>query len=78
MSLELRLQSLFKGLFPDDNLDFNNEIESKNLSSWDSIKYIILALGLEEEFNIKFTASEILELYSYTNILKLLENRGLN
>lgn len=78
MSLELRLQSLFKGLFPDDNLDFNNEIESKNLSSWDSIKYIILALGLEEEFNIKFTASEILELYSYTNILKLLENRGFN
>ena len=76
MTLENRLQDLFKTLFPEEVLNFTNTLDSKNLTSWDSIKFIIMVVALEEEFNIALSNEELLSLDSYRNILNMLKEKG--
>ena len=76
MTLENRLQDLFKTLFPEEVLNFTNTLDSKNLTSWDSIKFIIMVVALEEEFNIALSNEELLSLDSYKNILNMLKEKG--
>ena len=76
MTLENRLQDLFKTLFPEEVLNFTNTLDSKNLTSWDSIKFIIMVVALEEEFNIALSNEELLSLDSYKSILIMLKEKG--
>ena len=76
MTLENRLQDLFKTLFPEEVLNFTNTLDSKNLTLWDSIKFIIMVVALEEEFNIALSNEELLSLDSYKSILIMLKEKG--
>lgn len=76
MTLENRLQDLFKTLFPEEVLNFTNTLDSKNLTSWDSLKFVIIVVALEEEFNIALSNEELLSLDSYKNILSMLKEKG--
>ena len=76
MTLENRLQDLFKTLFPEEVLNFTNTLDSKNLTSWDSLKFVIIVLALEEEFNIALSNEELLSLDSYKSILIMLKEKG--
>ena len=76
MTLENRLQDLFKTLFPEEVLNFTNTLDSKNLTSWDSLKFVIIVVALEEEFNIALSNEELLSLDSYKNILNMLKEKG--
>ena len=76
MTLENRLQDLFKTLFPEEVLNFTNTLDSKNLTSWDSLKFVIIVVALEEEFNIALSNEELLSLDSYRNILNMLKEKG--
>lgn len=77
MSLQQRLENLFRILFPSENLDFSKKIESNTLKDWDSIKYFMIVLAVQEEFNIKLTQEEILEFSNFDKILQILSSRGL-
>ena len=76
MTLENRLQDLFKTIFPEEVLNFTNTLDSKNLTSWDSLKFVIIVLALEEEFNIALSNEELLSLDSYKSILIMLKEKG--
>jgi acyl carrier protein len=70
MTLENRLQDIFKTLFPEEALNFNT------LTSWDSLKFVIIVFTLEEEFNIALSNDEVLSLDSYKSILSMLKEKG--
>lgn len=76
MTLENRLQDLFKTVFSEEVLNFTNTLDSKNLTSWDSLKFVIIVLALEEEFNIALSNEELLSLDSYKSILNMLKEKG--
>ena len=77
MSLQPRLENLFRILFPSENLDFSKKIDGNVLKEWDSIKYFMIVLAVQEEFDIKLTQEEILEFSSFDNILQILSLRDL-
>jgi acyl carrier protein len=77
MHLQARLENLFRGLFPEYDLNDTEDFDIQQIQSWDSIKYIIVVLALEEEFTVKFTDDEILDLTSFNNIHKVLISKGL-
>lgn len=50
----------------------------KDFEAWDSIKYMILVVRLEETFQIKFTSEEIEKLISLIDVRNILNQRGIN
>ena len=52
-----------------------NSSSPDNIESWDSIKHMNLIIALEEEFEIQFNDSEIVDSMSYALILDILKNK---
>lgn len=48
--------------------EINEKTSSETLSSWDSLKHMNLIIALEEEFNVKFSIDQIIEMKSYSSI----------
>ena len=76
MNLQSKLESLFRTLFPEEELDFSKNLDSATIQDWDSIKYVTIVLAVEEEFEIKLTQDEILEFSSFDKIFQILRSRG--
>lgn len=76
MNLQARLENLFEILFPGEVLDFTKKIDNRVLENWDSIKYVMVALAVQEEFQLTLTQEEILEFSSFDKILQILILRG--
>ena len=76
MNLQSKLESLFRTLFPEEELDFSKNLDSAKIQNWDSIKYVTIVLAVEEEFDIKLTQDEILEFSSFDRIFQILHSRG--
>jgi acyl carrier protein len=52
-----------------------NSSSPDNIESWDSLKHMNLIIALEEEFEIQFNDSEIVDSMSYALILDILKNK---
>ena len=48
-----------------------------NLDAWDSLGHLSLIINIEEEFQFSLSEDEILNMTSYGDIKKILNNRGL-
>lgn len=56
---------------PVDRLSEDTALES--LENWDSLKYLSLVLRLEEEFGVKFSESEVVDMGDMRAILAAVE-----
>lgn len=56
--------------------EVNENSSSENLEKWDSFQHMNLILALEEEFKIRFSDEEIINLGNAGIILEALENKG--
>ncbi len=77
MTIESRLMNLFTTLFPEEELSFEKPIIFAKLETWDSIKYVMVVLAVEEEFDIKFTNDEILKFDSFSSVVNILHEKGI-
>lgn len=48
----------------------------EEIAAWDSLGVLTLIAGLDEEFNIQLTESEIQQMRSVKDILNLLQSKG--
>jgi acyl carrier protein len=51
---------IFREVFENQNLEVTKSSNSDNIDGWDSLNHIYLVVAIEEAFNLKFTAEEIL------------------
>ena len=58
MSLDSRLQSVFREVFDDPSLALSGDFSPKTCEDWDSVRHVELLIAMEEEFGIKFTTEE--------------------
>lgn len=72
-----RINRVFRDVFDDDSLQVRVEMSAKDLPSWDSLNHIKLVLALEREFDIRFTAQEIMNLNSVGDIEQMLQVKGI-
>lgn len=71
-----RVQDIFRAELDDEDLVIGPETSQKNLNSWDSLAHIRLVSGIESEFDIQFTLTEIEQITSVRQFVQLIEERS--
>jgi acyl carrier protein len=76
MSLNAKLQTVFRDVFDDDALTLTDSLSQKTHSDWDSFQQVKLVIAIEEEFGVKLTTEEAISLTSVTQIKDWLQAHG--
>jgi acyl carrier protein len=76
MSVDQRLSKVFAEVFELSPDEVSDEASPKTIERWDSMNSMILAMALEEEFDVQFSDQELVQMTSYRLIRKTLEQKG--
>ena len=68
-----KLEKVVAETFHLSESEVTDSMEMKTVDSWDSLTHMELIANLECEFDIEFTAYEIMEMTTVAQIRKLLE-----
>ena len=60
-----KYNKVFESIFNIDSKELDEEFAYGNIKIWDSVTHLSLVNALEEEFDILFDSSDILEFHSY-------------
>jgi acyl carrier protein len=71
-----RVQDVFRVELDDEDLVISPETSQKNLSAWDSLAHIRLVSGVENEFGLQFTLTEIEQIASVRQFVQLIKERA--
>jgi acyl carrier protein len=75
-NLLARIQDVFRAELDDEDLVIAPETSQTNLKVWDSLAHIRLISGLENEFDIQFSLTEIEQITSVRQFLQLIGERS--
>jgi len=53
------MNEVFKDVLEIDDLSINADTTANDVEDWDSINHIIIVVGIEKRFNVKFNSDEI-------------------
>jgi acyl carrier protein len=67
-----RVQSVFRAELDDDDLVIGIDTRQADLKAWDSLAHIRLVSGIESEFDIQFTLTEIEAINSVRQFVDLI------
>ena len=76
MSLDTRLQAIFRDVFDDDGLVITDATSHKNLEGWDSFHQVKLIISIEEEFSVKLSIEEAIGIVSVGKLKEVLIAKG--
>ncbi|MDQ2898767.1 MAG: acyl carrier protein [Acidobacteriota bacterium] len=71
-----RVQRVFREIFDDDAMEVNDETSAKSVPEWDSLAHVRLIIALEEEFDIKFTTREVVQMGCLGDLKKAIVSKG--
>ena len=66
---EKKLKEICSVIFEIDETRINEASSPENIESWDSMNHMNLILALEEEFGIKITDDDALDLLSFAELM---------
>lgn len=58
MSTANRMSDIFREVFDDESINIRDDMTSKDIEEWDSLRHIDLIFALEKEFDIVFSTGE--------------------
>lgn len=70
-----RLNAIFQDVFDDDSLTVGPETYSADIEDWDSLSHITLVSAVEEEFRMKFSMKEVVEMKNVGEMAAIVEAR---
>ena len=70
-----KLSNVFRVLFNLPDIELNDNLTAKDISVWDSFNHVNLIINIEEEFNVRFSNSEVGDLQSVGNLKTLLASK---
>lgn len=70
-----KLQDIFREVFDDEGIFIFDEMTAKDLEDWDSLVHMNLIINIEENFDVKFSLEEVVELNSIIEIIKKVEEK---
>ena len=71
----LKLSNIFRVLFNLPDIELNDNLTAKDISGWDSFNHVNLIINIEEEFNVRFSNSEVGGLQNVGNLKTLLASK---
>jgi acyl carrier protein len=73
MSVQARLQQVFRETFDDDELVVHDELTAADVPDWDSLAHVSLIVAVEKEFRVRFTSAEVSALKRVGDLRRLVE-----
>ena len=70
-----KLSNVFRVLFNLPDIELNDNLAAKDISGWDSFNHVNLIINIEEEFNVRFSNSEVGDLQNVGNLKTLLASK---
>ena len=74
--LEKRIKNVMSAVFGCSADEITDHSSPDTIGSWDSLKHMNLISALEEEFDISFTDSEILEMMNFPLIKLIISEKN--
>ena len=65
-----KIKGIFKDVFGDDIADLSEMTKADDIDEWDSLTHITILEAVQDEFNIKFTLDEMIELTDVGKIMQ--------
>lgn len=75
MTTLLKLQDIFREIFDDETIEISLETNSDDITDWDSLSQIVLIEEIQDVFNVKFTAEEVINMRSVKDIIEFIESK---
>ncbi len=70
-----RLNEVFRDVFDDDSLCVNQRTTAADIEDWDSLSHITLIAAVEDEFRMKFSMKEVVEMKNVGEMVALIAAR---
>jgi acyl carrier protein len=70
-----RLTEIFEEVFDDDSITVTPALSAKDVDGWDSLIHIRLILTVEKAFKVKFSTSEIGQMETVGDLVRLVKAR---
>ena len=69
------LIEIFRTMFNMPDLEIRDDLTASDVPGWDSFNHINLIINIEEEFNVRFSNSEVGDLQNVGNLKTLLASK---
>lgn len=70
-----RLNAIFQDVFDDDTLTVSPTTTAKDVEDWDSLTHITLIGAVEDEFRMKFSMKEVVEMKNVGELIDIVAAR---
>jgi len=70
-----KVQDIFRIVLKNDSLELDYSMNAEDIQGWDSLANAELILKIENDFNIKFSLMEMLDLDSVEGIVSSIQNK---
>ena len=70
-----QVQEIFRDQLDDEYLVLESETTAMDVDEWDSLNHLMLVVGIEKHFNLKFTSKEIISLTNIGDIMNCIEGK---
>lgn len=70
-----QLKEIFRDQLEDEDLLLTNDTTAMDVENWDSLNHLMLVVGIEKHFKIKFTSEEIISLRNIGDIVSCIEEK---
>ena len=70
-----RLNDIFRDVFDDDSLSVTPATTAADIEDWDSLSHITLVSAVEDEFRMKFSMKEVVEMKNVGEMVTIIAAR---
>ena len=70
-----RLNDIFRDVFDDDSLSVTPATTAADIEDWDSLSHITLMAAVEDEFRMKFSMKEVVEMKNVGEMVSIIAAR---
>ena len=70
-----RLNDIFRDVFDDDSLSVTPATTAADIEDWDSLSHITLMAAVEDEFRMKFSMKEVVEMKNVGEMVTIIAAR---
>ena len=70
-----RLNDVFRDVFDDDSLTVTAATTAADIEDWDSLSHITLVSAVEDEFRMKFSMKEVVEMKNVGDMVAIIAER---
>lgn len=70
-----RLNEVFQDVFDDDSITVTERTTAADIEDWDSLSHITLVSAVEDEFRMKFSMKEVVEMKNVGEMVAIIAAR---